>query len=324
MRIVYVICFSVLFLFSCKDKKASLSGDDAVDIKDFLAAFPELKTPYRVADTNMVKAADTTNISYKVFTEFIPDSVLVSKLGKGVTKSKIHPVGQISKETETYLLANFTLSKKTTMIAFLLEQKSSAYLSNLVLLKPDLKNDNYVHSVSITSEPTFILSREKYNSANELSYTKNGYAYNAGSAAFIEVMNDSNEDLKRNTEVINPIDTFPKKNKLSGDYVQDKKNYISVRDGSNNMKYQFFIHFEKSKGDCTGELKGIMTMRDATHGYFHENGDPCVIDFSFGTNNITVKERGNCGNHRGIQCYFDDTYRKKKEAKTDNTKKKKK
>jgi hypothetical protein len=42
--------------------------------------------------------------------------------------------------------------------------------------------------------------------------------------------------------------------------------------------------------DCTGELKGIMTMRDATHGYFQENGDPCVIDFIFGSNNITVKE----------------------------------
>lgn len=322
MRKLCVICFSALILFSCKDKKPSLSGDDPVDIKDFLAAFPVVKTPYKVADTNMVKVADTTTISYKVFSGFVPDSVLVSALGKNVAKSKIHPVGQISTQSETYLLANFTQNKKTTLAAFLLNKKS-AYLGYLVLLKPDYKDDNYVHSVAITSEPTFIISKEKYNSANELSYTRNGYAYNNGSSAFIEVMNDSNEDQKRNSEVINPIDTFPRVNKLSGDYIQDKKNYISVRDGNSTLKYQFFIHFEKNDGDCTGELKGIMTMRDATHGYFQENGDPCVIDFTFSSNNITVKERGNCGNHRGIKCYFDDTYRKKKEAKPDTKKKKK-
>ena len=322
MRRIYVVCFVLVLLLSCKDKNASLSGNEPVDIKYFLAAFPTLKLPYKVADSNMVKIADTTNISYAVFSGFVPDSVLISALGKNVSKSKIHPVGQIIKENETYILANFTQNKKTSLVTFLLNKKS-AYLANLILLKQDTKDD-YMHSVNITTEPTFILNKEKYNNANELFYTRNGYAYNNGSSEFIAVMNDSNEDLKRKSEVINPIDTFPRLNKLSGNYVQDKKNYISVRDGSNSFKYQFFIHFEKNDGDCTGELKGIMTMRDATHGYFQENGDPCVIDFIFGSNNITVKERGNCGNHRGIKCFFDDIYRKKKESKTDSSKKKNK
>lgn len=322
MRRIYVVCFALVVFLSCKDKNVSLSGNEPVDIKYFLAAFPTLKLPYKVADSNMVKIADTTNISYAVFSQFVPDSVLVSVLGKNVTKSIIHPVGQIIKEDETYILANFTQNKKTSLVTFLLNKKS-AYLANLVLLNQDTKDD-YIHSVNITTEPTFIINKEKYNKANELSYTRNGYAYNNSSSAFIAVMNDSNEDLKRNSEIINPIDTFPRVNKLSGDYVQDKKNFISIRDGSNNLKYQFFIHFEKNNGDCTGELKGVIKMRDATHGYFQENGDPCEIDFTFGNNNITVKERGNCGNHRGIKCFFDDTYRKKKEVKTDNSKKKKK
>jgi len=45
-------------------------------------------------------------------------------------------------------------------------------------------------------------------------------------------------------------------------------------------------------------------MHDATHAYYQQSGDPCEIDFTFKTNAIIVKERGNCGNHRGIQCFF--------------------
>jgi hypothetical protein len=101
---------------------------------------------------------------------------------------------------------------------------------------------------------------------------------------------------------------------LSGNYAKDKQNFISVRDGSNANKYLFFVHFERDN-NCTGELKGEMTLRDATHGYYQQSGDPCVIDFTFTSKNITVKERGNCGNHRGIKCFFDDTYKKKKESK---------
>lgn len=306
-----VICSAIVFLSSCKDEKASLSGNEPVDPKDIIAAFPALKLPYKVADTNMIKVADTSRISYFVFSGLVPDSALTSSLGKGINKSVIRPVGKIEKEHETYLLTDFTQNKKTTLVAFLFDKKYT-YVGNLVLLKQGIK-DGYFTSVNITSEPTFIVSKEKYI-GNELMYTRNGYAYNNGSAEFTTVMTDSNEDLKIRNEIINPIDTFPRLNKLSGDYIQDKKNYISVRDGSSTNKYQFFIHFEKS-GDCTGELKGQMTMRDATHGYFQESGDPCEIDFGFTNNSIIVKERGNCGNHRGIKCFFNDAYRKKKEAK---------
>lgn len=311
-RFVFIF-FSLVVLCSCKDKKAALSGNEPVDIEDFLAAFPSLKLPYKVSDSNMLRVADTANISYIVFSGFVPDSALVKILGKNAGRSKIRAVGKIEKENETYLLTDFTQNKRTILAAFVLDKKQK-YASSLVLLKQELK-DGYFHVVNITSEPTFIISKEKYNGNNELQYTRNGYAYNNGAAEFITVLNDSNEDLKRNSEIINPIDTFPRKNKLSGDYIQNKKNYIAVRDGSSTSRYQFFIHFEKNNGECIGELKGMLTMRDATHGYYQESGDPCVMDFTFSSASITVKERGNCGNHRGIKCFFNDTYRKKKETK---------
>ncbi|HRI21531.1 MAG TPA: hypothetical protein PLA68_11290 [Panacibacter sp.] len=308
-----VVCLFILTAASCKDKPVSLSGNGPVDAKYFIAAFKPLSLPYRVADTSMIKAADTTNISYAVFTQFIPDSVMVNIFGKNAKKMKINPVGRIEKEKELYLLVNFTQNKKTALHSFLFN-KENKYLAELELLKQGIK-DGYLHSVSITSEPTFIISREKTNANSELFYTKNGYAYNNGSGSFTAVMTDSNEDLKRINEIINPIDTLPRKNKLSGDYADNKRNFISLRDGSNTNKYSFFIHFEKDNGNCTGELKGTMTMRDATHGYFRESGDPCVIDFTFEGRTITVKEQGNCGNHRGIKCFFDDSFTKKKEAK---------
>jgi len=83
--------------------------------------------------------------------------------------------------------------------------------------------------------------------------------------------------------------------------------------------YQFFIHFEKEEG-CTGELKGELKMKDANTAQFSEKGDPCVIDFHFEGNEISLKEQGSCGNHRGIKCFFDDTFIKKKELRS--TKKK--
>ncbi len=308
-----VACMVVFMSVSCTDKPVSLSGDAPVEAEDFIAAFPLLTLPLRIADTNFIKMADTTTISYTVFTQFIADSVLVNEFGKNAKKISIHPLGKIEKETELYLLANCTQNKKTTLLVFLLD-KQNKFLASVELLKLANK-DGYIHSVSITSEPTFIINRERINVAAELLYTKHGYAFNSASGKFVEVMTDSNEDLKRINEIINPIDTLPRKNKMSGDYTKDKRNYISVRDGSSSSKYSFFIHFEKDGGACTGELKGTMTMRDATHAYFQESGDPCVIDFTFEGRNITVKEQDNCGNHRGIKCFFNDSYTKRKENK---------
>ena len=129
------------------------------------------------------------------------------------------------------------------------------------------------------------------------------------------VINDSNEDSRKDN-IINPIDSLPRKFVYSGDYVQDKKNFIAIRDGKKNSTYLFFIHFEKNEGSCTGELKGEMKMKNAQVAQFTQNGDPCIIDFNFEERAITLKEQGSCGNHRGIKCFFNDTFIKKREPKS--------
>ncbi len=299
----------LLLVFGCKEKKIDLSGEVPVKIGDFISAFRKINPPFIVSDTNIAKVGDTITIGYKAFIQFFPDSSLTPITGTN-KKLVIRPIGLIEKENENYLLVKFITKNKTIHIAVFVTDKKNKYLASKELLNNSSK-DEYLHAVSINREPTFLLGQEKTGKDNNLLYTKTGWVYNSA-GIFMVVINDSNEDPKK-TAVINPIDTLPKKNKLSGDYVRDKKNYISLRDTKKPNVYQFFIHFEKNEGSCTGELKGELKMKDATTAEFRENGDPCVIDFKFSGNEVSLKEQGSCGNHRGIKCYFNDTFIKKRE-----------
>ncbi len=300
-------------ILGCKEKKVNLSGEAPVKPNDFIKAFAILPLPYTVADTNIAKIGDTTIISSNVFSQFIPDSAL-SILINTNKKYIIKPVGRIEKATDIYLLTLISQNKKLQLIAFVFNKKNQYLASKTVFETSD--NDGYMHSLSINKEPTFLISKEKITpDTKQLLFSRVGWVYSPDNI-FMVVINDTNEDSKKINEIINPIDTMPRKNKLSGDYVQNKKNYMSVRDGKYPNTYTFFIHFEKKEGTCVGELKGEFKMKDATTATYNQGGDPCVIDFSFNGNDITLKEKGSCGNRRGMQCFFDDTFTKKKVVKT--------
>ncbi len=306
------LCLFIV-LCSCGETKAPLNGDMPVSAKDFFNAFSPLSSGFIAADSNIHKIADTTTISYTVFSQFVPDSILQKLIGKNTEEYVIDPVGKIEKAEEIYILANFNRNKRTFLITFLFDKKHR-FLSAIELLN-SAKDDGYKHSVSINGEPTFLLTREKTTSNNHYFYTKNAYAYSKDAKGFILVVNDSNEDVAKINEIINPIDTLPHRNKFSGDYAQDKRNFISIRDGENANDYVFFIHFEKNNAQCNGELKGEMKTIAKNKAVYSENGDPCVINFTFDDASVYVKEEGSCGNHRGITCYFDDTYQKVKSKK---------
>jgi hypothetical protein len=302
----------VIIILSCKDEKVNLSGDTLIKPIDFMEAFPVLTLPFTVADSNLAKIGDSTIISAAVLQQFVPDSTIKILVNTN-KKYVVHPVGRIEKTDENYLLATIIQNKKKLVIALVFDKKNQFLAAKTVF--ENFENDGYLHALSVNREPTFVISKEKISSdTKQLLFSRVGWAYGTDNM-FMVVMNDTNEDTKKSNEVINPIDTLPKTNKLSGDYVQDKKNYISLRDGKYPNTYIFFIHFEKREGTCVGELKGEFKMKDATEAVYNQAGDPCVIDFSFEDRNIILKEKGSCGNRRGMQCFFDDTFTKKKEAK---------
>lgn len=311
MRYSVYILIGLLMLTACKEKKIDLSGNAPVKVNDFIAAFPIINLPYAAADTNITKIADTTRIGIKVLQQFIPDTVITKHLNI-TAKTAIHPVGRIEKETEIYLLATTNTNKKIELSAFVLDKKNK-FLAFKQLLSNAAKDD-YLHSVVINKEPTFSINKERMDKEKQLlQYTRIGWAFTPSTGMFMNVVNETNEDEKRNNTVLNPIDTLPRKNKYSGNYVQNNKNFISLRDGKTLNSYLFFIHFEKNEGTCIGELKGELQMKAPNKGIYTANGDPCVMDFSFNGNEITVKEQGSCGNYRGIKCFFNDSYTKKKE-----------
>lgn len=308
-----VLPFLVMaFIFSCKEKKVDFSGNVTVNEKDFIAAFHEMNLPTTINDTNIKKHIDSLKFGKKLVAQFIPDSIL-TKAMNATDKTTINPVGKIEKEKETYLLFNFSNNKKNDLIACVFDDKKK-----FVTYKPlfsNNTNDGYRHYVSITKEPTFIIAKEKMdNIKQQLKYTKIGWAYTESTKDFIAVVNETNEDEKRNNTIIDPIDTLPKKQKFSGNYVLNERNFITIRDGKKPNTYLFFLHIEKENGTCVGELKGEMTMKTEHEGIFTESGDPCIMDFIFSNNSISVKEQGSCGNYRNIKCYFDDSYQKKKEV----------
>ncbi len=305
---IAIVLASALF-FSCKN---SSKENKPLTIDDFFKLYKKIDLPANVADSGLANFGDTTTINPETFIQFISDSASQNILRDSASKYTIQPAGIIHFKTEDYLLTKFTSGKTTRLAVFVFDDKHQ-YKTNLLLLNTSV-NDGYTYSVSITNEPTFIIKKEKIDEDKKDLYSRNGYAYDESKNAFTVVLNDSNE--KKSTDIINPIDTLAAINKFSGDYITDKRNFISVRDGKNAHTYFFFVHFEKNKGQCVGELKGKMNLVDESNAVYQESGDPCVIHFKFSASNIKIKEDGNCGNYRGITCPFDFTFKKKKASKT--------
>jgi hypothetical protein len=312
MRLL-VSFFILWLLIGCKEKKGpDLSGKTPLKPNQLIKVYRKLVTPFSVSDTNLLKVADTTTIGIAALKQFVPDSIINNLLSKA-KKPIAHAVGILEKDQEYYLLTLLQDGKAAWLVVFLFDKKNK-----FIDAKPLISNigqNGYLHTALINAEPTFTTAQEKLSN-NQLFYTRTGYAYNAEANRFITVITESNETIAAKTAlVINPIDTLPKTMKLSGDYVRDSKNFMSVRDGVKANTYRIFIHFEKNNGNCTGELKGEITMKDATKAIYTQSGDPCIIDFSFNPYEVKIKEQGSCGNRRGIKCFFNDVYPRKKVSK---------
>ena len=310
----YLACLIVvinLFTGCGNKKKPSLSGTDEVGITDFIESFDLINPPYEVSDTALnKKEKDSLLIADKIFAQFVPDSVLTKVFGKNA-KPKIYMGKRVMIEKEMYLFTKaMTADKKTLLVlCFDKENKFKAYLPLLVQ-----DNDPATTQVSgldrrLSFYKTISMKRPDGSSAEG----KEAFSYDDESGQFLLIMTDPLDD--RVQEVINPIDTFAKKNKFSADYIKDKLNLVSIRDDSKAGRINFFIHFDRNDGECTGELKGVANITAANTAIYQQPGDACSIQFNFSTFSVTLKEIQACGAHRGVKCSFDGSYPSKKEAK---------
>jgi len=283
-----------------------------VEVDEFFQEFDNLKLPYSVADTSINRLTDTTVIAQSAFSQFIPDTLLKNSFGKDV-KLVIHPVGKFTnKERETYLVTHVKSQNKSS-IYLLVFDKNKKFSNSLLLINSNTDKDR-IYSFLIDNKLSVSLTKE-WKVENDLLYKRTIYAYN-NVGMFTVVMTETNDPSHLASNINNPLDTFPRINKHSGDYIKGKRSFLFLRDGKNANSYLFYVRFENDDNEpCTGELKGEITMKNDQSAIFSENGDPCFVDFTFSKNMVKVKEQGSCGNHRGIKCFFDDTYTRKKIAK---------
>ena len=197
--------------------------------------------------------------------------------------------------------------------------KDNNYLNSFRLLRP---GGNYSLTYGLLDKKYQITTyQETKKSTGETWYKRNVYVYNSGANDFTLILTEPNEEMIEN--IINPIDTLPQKNKLSGEYVKDKQNFISVRDGKDPSEIEFFVHFEKDNPACVGELKGTAKMIAPTKAHYKEPANPCTIELTFSTAAVTMKEIEGCGSFRDIKCFFEGRFPRKKEPKPKPARKKK-
>lgn len=305
----YIFLLSViLLLLACKGKKTSLQDEEEISVTDFIDFFPEIKLPFTVADTTLLKrSSDSLMIGYKIFTRFVPDSVISKEFGKGA-KPSVYALGKVQeKGKEKYLFAKVIAGNKR--VGYLINfSKGDEFLHAMPLVRTGV--DNYSKAYGMLDNKFQITTyREKKKSGGDISFKRNVYFFNNTAGDYTLIMTEPNEEIIQ--DIVNPIDTFPRKHKFAAEYVKDKKNFVSVRDGKNNSEIQFFIHFEKDNGECKGELKGRARFISATTAQYHESGNPCTLQLTFGGSRVNVKEEDGCGSYRDIKCFFEGSYPKK-------------
>jgi hypothetical protein len=309
-RIFLGLSFVVWITMGCRDdKKVSMSGDEPVEVSDFIEFFPQVNLPFMVSDTMLTrKWSDSFAIAYTVFTQFVPDSVLKKDFAK--TRPKIYALGRTKeKNKETYLFAKAMQGNKRVgyVVTFDDDEK---YLNTLRLVRT---GENYTSAYgSLDKKFQITTYRERKTRSGDITFKRNVYIYNSASNDFTLIVTEPNEEIME--DVLNPIDTLSQKNKYTGDYLANKKNFISFRDGKNASEILFFAHFEKSKGECIGELKGTARFVSARKAYYKEAGNPCTLEFTFTSASVTMKEVEGCGSYRDIKCFFEGTYPKKKRS----------
>lgn len=300
-----------LVILSCNSRKEE---EDGFSYETFAELFPPVQTSYQLADTSLLKNRDTTGIRSPEFAAFIPDSLKTKLFGKA-SKVRYIALARIgaSKNTSYYIVKAIGGNKR---VALLLPFTNDQFDAVFPFLVPD--NDATTAQVSsIDKSQAIIKSISQRKPGGAVNEGRDVYQYIPEAKQFTLVLTNP---LNNAAEIINPIDTLPRKHKLSGDYFKDKKNFVSVRDGRSANELLVFMHIEK--GDCSGEIKSTIVMASTTRGVYRQGGDPCELSFQFGNNLVTVKEAGGCGSRRGLDCSFDGTFTKKKEAKPKTSKKK--
>ncbi|WP_346239171.1 hypothetical protein ABDK00_010565 [Niabella insulamsoli] len=300
----------LVMIVSCGNKKKNMAGAEDVNLQEYVDFFPEVTLPFEFADSSLSsKPDDSLSISLDIFRQFTPDSSLTTGFNE---KTKLYAIGKFKEDNgATYLLLKALSAKQKLMLITAYNEKN-AFIAGLQAMK---SRKNQGISTQVQIDKNYNINRKtlkKLSNGIEIS-GEDVYVLNASIKQFMLVLTDS---LGDDVELFNPIDTLGRKYKYAADYGQGKRNIISIRDNAKEGRVNFFIHLEESKSDCQGELRGEAVIVSDHVVEYRRPGDPCVLQFIFSKNEVTLKEIEGCGSRMGaLDCTFNGSYPKKKDKK---------
>ncbi|HEX2534069.1 MAG TPA: hypothetical protein VHK69_10060 [Chitinophagaceae bacterium] len=303
----------VLLLASCSGSSADQPEEEnGFSYDRFAERFPESRLPYTLTDTALLDHKDTAALRYPEVLGQL-QGMADSLLGKSGNRRYV-PLARVKAADETYFVVRAAAGRKTAAFVLAYDKKEN-FVAGFPFLIPDTK-PNTMQSSSIDRSAT--LSRNTWSKGEDgtIAEGKDVYAYSKDAGKFTLVLTDLLDDGQG--ELLNPIDTFPRTHKLAADYGRDKKNMVSIRDGSKPGRLRFFVHFEKDGGECTGELRGEAQLMSPTTAIYRQAGEPCVLQFSFKSSSVALTELEGCGSHRGVRCLFEGSFTRKKERRPEN------
>ncbi len=300
----------------CGNNEKEQQGENNFQYQEFSEKFKTVPVPYQLSDTTLINNKDTAQIRDKAFSDLVPDSTKIKLFGKNARVKYVPLVKIAVPNAETYYIVKATVGSKNTALLFSFDKEH-----NFGAVFPFLIPDAEAATSQIsTIDKAYSISRSVFRKQPNdiIAEGKDVYVYNNDAKDFTLIMTDVLDE--RSEELVNPIDTLPAGQKWTGDYVKDKRNIVSVRDGRRPNSLLVFVHFEKNKGQCMGELKGDAEMSGANTAVYRQGGDPCVLQLTFSANSVTLKELEGCGSRRGLECSFNGTFKRKKtdKEKTDD------
>lgn len=302
--------FSLLIIFSsCHHNRKTSQEGEPFTYSDLLLEFPVFNLPFNYSGDSLEKVIpDINQLDIHKAGVFIPDSLWFPE-GNNRAKAKIFPLGQ-RRYHDLRLLLVKSVTAGDKKVDILIYGKKGNFIGSKVLGSISSANQGEVYSFSLDNK--FLLRiHEKKELSNGFMITREQvYGINPDGSLLL-IMTNTNEPANPNS-FTNPIDTLPHKNRFSGDYYAGKYDIVSIRDGKKKNTFEFFIHLNKNNGDCTGELDGTGRFTKKDIGEYHEESGPCAIRFTFSNEKVNILEIGGCGAYRGINCYFNGTYRKKR------------
>ncbi|HSZ35004.1 MAG TPA: hypothetical protein VK772_16925 [Puia sp.] len=313
-----LVFLSLTILISCRHKTAEGDlGSKKIEPEDFQAMFRTLNLPLSFADSSLARKQGDSALNWMVYSQFLPDSLIQKIFGKSI-KPRLFASGKlVVKNAETYLFIKAVAPEKKVLYVACLD-KDLKFRTGMPLIIHDRESELH-YIAGIDNKYTVSVSRIRKDNEGRSFFVRTVYVYNE-EGVFTLIMRESNEGKPKVARIYNPIDTLSHKHKFTGDYIQDKRNFISFRDGKNNSVLRFFVHFEKDNGNCNGELKGEARFVSSNVARYIANGDPCSLEFNFNEKNVRMKELEGCGNHRDIRCFFEGAYTKQKEVNTKSPK----